>query len=382
MRRRCGAVTATAPTAPGSVLLGGLLFGHSPADAGVQEAVDVAVEHLLRVADLVIGAQVLDHLVRVQHVRAHLVAPGGVAAGAQSVELGALLLALALQQLGLQHAHGGGLVLDLRLLVLAADHQAGRDVRQAHRRVGGVDRLAARARGAVDVHADLGVRHVDVVGLLDDGQHLNLGEGGLAAALVVEGADAHQAVRALLDGEVAVHVLAVDDECGRLDAGLLRVRDVVDVDLVAVRLRPSGVHAHEHLGPVRRVDAAGAGADVDQGLALVVLAGQHRLDLEGVDGLGNLGQLLVGQLGALTLLLGELVHHRQVLEPGAQVTQSTQLGLHAGELRGDPLGVVRVVPQARVGGLGLELAFPGGQLPGVHDLLDGGHAGLEVLQGL
>src|SRR4051794_36982619 len=40
-----------------------LLAGLAPADARLDEAVDVAVEDALGVADLVVGAQVLDHLV-------------------------------------------------------------------------------------------------------------------------------------------------------------------------------------------------------------------------------------------------------------------------------------------------------------------------------
>ena len=39
----------------------------------------------------------------------------------------------------------------------------------------------------------------------------------------------------------------------------------------------------QHLGEVGRVHAAGLGADRDQRLALVVLAGQQRADLEGLD---------------------------------------------------------------------------------------------------
>ena len=38
----------------------------------MHERVEVAVEHGLRVAGLVVGAQVLDHLVGVQHVAADL----------------------------------------------------------------------------------------------------------------------------------------------------------------------------------------------------------------------------------------------------------------------------------------------------------------------
>lgn len=49
--------------------------GVAPPDPGFEESVDVAVEHRGRVADFVLGTQVLDHLIRVQHIGAHLVAP-------------------------------------------------------------------------------------------------------------------------------------------------------------------------------------------------------------------------------------------------------------------------------------------------------------------
>src|SRR4051812_26311876 len=48
----------------------------APPDAGLDESVDVAVEDRRRVADLVLGPEVLDHLVRVQHVGPHLITPG------------------------------------------------------------------------------------------------------------------------------------------------------------------------------------------------------------------------------------------------------------------------------------------------------------------
>src|SRR5689334_12458724 len=50
-------------TPAGSVLALGAAL---PADAGLDEPVDVTVEDRRGVADLVLGAQVLDHLVRVQ----------------------------------------------------------------------------------------------------------------------------------------------------------------------------------------------------------------------------------------------------------------------------------------------------------------------------
>ena len=52
------------------------------------ELVDLAVEHGGGVALLVLGAQVLDHLVRVQHVRAHLVTPAGLDVTGELLALG------------------------------------------------------------------------------------------------------------------------------------------------------------------------------------------------------------------------------------------------------------------------------------------------------
>ncbi len=49
-------------------------FAELHAQVGFDEAVDLAVEHGARVADFVVGPQVLDDLVRLEHVRADLVA--------------------------------------------------------------------------------------------------------------------------------------------------------------------------------------------------------------------------------------------------------------------------------------------------------------------
>ena len=49
--------------------------------------------------------------------------------------------------------------------------------------------------------------------------------------------------------------------------------------LVAVLLGPAHIHAHQHLGPVLRLGAAGAGVDLDVGVVGVGLAGQQAFDL-------------------------------------------------------------------------------------------------------
>src|SRR5262245_36155385 len=46
----------------------------APPDPRFEEPVDVSVQYRRRIADLVVGAQILHHLIRVQNVGAHLVA--------------------------------------------------------------------------------------------------------------------------------------------------------------------------------------------------------------------------------------------------------------------------------------------------------------------
>src|SRR3712207_4316423 len=79
----------------------------APADAGLDEGVDVAVEDRRGVAGLVLGPQVLDHLVRVQDVGAHLVAPAA-ALPLERVHLRLLLLLADDEQPGLEHPQRGG----------------------------------------------------------------------------------------------------------------------------------------------------------------------------------------------------------------------------------------------------------------------------------
>src|SRR5687767_5367748 len=89
------------------------LLGPSPADSSLDEVVDLAIQHGLGVPGLVLGAQVLDHLVRVEHVVAHLVTPRRLYVSAQLVQVGPFFGLLEGQQLGLEDDHGAGLVLQL-----------------------------------------------------------------------------------------------------------------------------------------------------------------------------------------------------------------------------------------------------------------------------
>ena len=109
---------------------------------------------------------------------------------------------------------------------------------------------------------------LDVV--LDLGHDLDERERRLPALLRVVGADAHQAMDAALGAQVAVGVAAVDGDGRALDAGLLALQLVEDLGPGSVALGPAQVHAQEHLGPVGGLGAAGAGADGQDRVALVV----------------------------------------------------------------------------------------------------------------
>ena len=115
----------------------------------------------------------------------------------------------------------------------------------------------------------------------------------MAAVVRIERALAHQPVHADLGLEPAVGVVALDAEGGRLDAGHFAAGDLQQLGLPAAVLAPAQVHAQQHLGPVLRLGAAGAGLDVDEGVVGVHLAGEHALEFQLADALLQLGDIVV-----------------------------------------------------------------------------------------
>src|SRR5690606_9018174 len=135
---------------------------------------------------------------------AHLVAPGGGG-------LLGLAVLLGLQQPGPQHGERLGLVLRLALLVLDRHDRAGGQVRDPHGRVGGVDALAARTGGPVDVDAQVGRVDLDV-DLLGLGQHGDRRRRRVDAALALGHRDALDPVGAGLEVHAGPDALALQRE--------------------------------------------------------------------------------------------------------------------------------------------------------------------------
>ena len=108
-------------------------------------------------------------------------------------------------------------VLDLRLLVLLRDHEAGRQVGDADRRVGGVDALPAGAARAERVDAQILRLDLDV-DLLGLGQHRHRRRRRVDAAARLGRRHALHAMHAALVLQEAVDALALDRRDHFLDA--------------------------------------------------------------------------------------------------------------------------------------------------------------------
>ena len=266
----------------------------------VEHRLELAVEHPVEVvrgvADAVVGDPVFLEVVRADALAAvdgaHLRRTAGPGRGSSR-------LAGRRQQPGTQDAQRRLLVLQLALLVLAGDDGAGRKVGDAHRGVGGVDALAARAGGAEDVDTQI-VRvdlDVDVFGL---GQDEHAGGAGVQPALRLGDGDALHAVHASL-----VLQPAEDARAGSL--GPQRETDVLVAAEVAFGRvenlrRPPGplgetqIHAQQIAGEEGRLLAALTGLDLqDRVFGVVRVARQQQL-------LKPLGELVLALLERLGLL--------------------------------------------------------------------------------
>ena len=246
----------------------------------VEQLRQVAVQHVGQLVSgevhPVIGDAVLPEVVGADLLRA---IAGADLAAAFLGDGVLLLLQLDLVEPRPQHLHRLRPVLDLRLLVLLRDHQAGRQVGDADRRIGGVDALAAGAARAEGVDAQvLGLDlHVDLLGL---GQDRHRGGRGMDAAAGLGIGHALHAVDAALVLEPAVDPVALDADDHLADA-LSHLAQRHHLHLPALAFGEAAVHPEEIGGEVAGLLAAGAGADLEDDVLLVVrvLGQEQHLDL-------------------------------------------------------------------------------------------------------
>src|ERR1700735_2967403 len=215
----------------------------------------------------VIGADLFAAVARANH---------GAALGAYS---GLLLFELELVEPRAQHAFGFGAVLDLRFFVLAGDYQAGGQVRDAYGRVSGIYRLSAGTRGTKRIDANVLRLDLDFhfVGF---GQHSHGDSRSVYAALLFGDGHALHAVYAALVLELAEDAVAADQRDDFLEAAYGRFAAGGDFHLPSLRFGVARVHAEDFVGEERGFIAAGAGANLEHYVLLVVGIFGQQQDLE------------------------------------------------------------------------------------------------------
>ncbi len=266
------------------------------------------------------------------------------------VGLGLALAHLVFVQARLQHRHRLGAVAVLRAVVLALHDDAGRDMRDPHRRIGLVDVLAARAGSAIGIDAQVRRIDLDLERVVDLRIDEHRRERGVPAARRIERRLAHQPVHAGLGTQIAERVFALDLDRGALDAGDVALGFFQHFGLEALALAVLQVLAQQHRGPVARLGTAGARLDVDEGIGLIEFAGEHAAELhvgdgrlEALDVLFDRHQRVV--IALFTRQLEQLLRAFQILGQLAQYLD------HAFEhllFLAEILGPLRVVPDLGV----------------------------------
>src|SRR6478735_6833340 len=135
--------------------LGQLLLEVRPLQR-LDDRVEVALHHRRQVVEREPDAVVRDAVLReIVGADAFAAAAGADLAPALRGVLAPLLLLFLFQQARTQHRHGLRLVLLLGAAIRTIDHQPGRLVDDSHRRVRGVDALAARTAGPHDADLEI-----------------------------------------------------------------------------------------------------------------------------------------------------------------------------------------------------------------------------------
>jgi hypothetical protein len=225
-------------------------------------------------------------------------------------------------------------------------------MRQADRRLGLVDVLAAGAGRAQCIDAHVGFLHVDLDAVVDHRINLDRGKGSVATRIRVIGRDAHQAMHAVLGLEPAVSIVALDLHGRRLETRLFARRLLEPLDLVTVLLGPAHIHAQQHVGPVLALGAARAGMHFQICVVAIGFAGEQSLELAPRGfGLQSLERLFgFGDGRGVVLGLAELDHGELVFQLLLDAADGFELVFERGALLHDLLGARGIVPEARIFG--------------------------------
>ena len=169
-----------------------------------------------------------------------------------------------------QHRHRLCAVAVLRPVVLALDHEAARQMRDAHGGIGLVHVLAARTGRAERIDAEVRGTDRDVGDGIGFRQYGNRARGSVDASLRFRFRDPLHAVSPGLELELRVHALSGDARDHLLESPHVAQALRNNFHLPAIAFCKARVHAEEIAGEQRRLVAAGSGANFQKHVALVV----------------------------------------------------------------------------------------------------------------
>src|SRR4029079_8801315 len=164
-------------------------------------------------------------------------------------------------------------------------------------------------------------------------------------------------------------VLALDEQGGRLDAGLLARALLDQADLVVMALGPTRVHARQHLRPVLALGAARAGVYLDVGVVAVGLARQQRLHLLAARLLGEFAQAALALLDGSLVALGfaQLDQGEGIVELALQPLVAVDCPVHRLALAHHLLRRLRITPEVWILGALVQLRQTVGRVVPVKD---------------
>ena len=229
--------------------------------------------------------------------------------------------------------------------------------------------LAAGSAGAHGVDAYIRLFDVDLDAVVDHRIDIDARKRGVAAGVRIERRDPHQPVHPILGLQPAEGVAALDLDGRRLDPGLFALGLLDPVDLVAVLLGPARIHAQQHVGPVLAFGAAGAGMDLEVGVAGIGLAREQRLELAPRHFGLELPERVFGVADRLAVLLGfaQLDHGELVVELLLDAADGGELVLERGALLHQLLRALLIVPERGIFRLAVELGKARARLVEVKD---------------
>jgi hypothetical protein len=173
-------------------------------------------------------------------------------------------------------------------------------------------------------------------------------------------------MHAALGFQPAIGIDPADLDGRRFEPGALAGALFEPLDLVAMRLGPAHIHPQQHLGPILRLGAAGAGMDFEISVVAVGLARQQAFELAL---LCLVAQLFEVRLGfgddlAVALAFAELDQLQRLIDLALDAAVALDRALQPGALAQDRLRRGAVVPQLRVFGLAVQLFEAGvGDIP-------------------